>query len=214
MIPEIRNQIGREEFDHQTLLDTLRSYARPRDKISDLLRKGIILRVKKGLYIFGRDYRRGGHYSRELLANWIYGPSYVSLEFALQHYGMIPEWVKAVTSVTIGRSKRFHTPVGLFIYRQIPMAAFRIGMTRETVDKETSFLIATPEKALADKVRDDRGTGVQSRSQMMTYLLEDLRVDETALRDLDAEQLGRIGQRYHSRKIRLLAEVVRLWKGA
>jgi len=213
MIPEIRNQIDREEFDHQTLLDTLRDYARPRDKISDLLRKGIIIRVKKGLYIFGRDYRRG-HYSRELLANWIYGPSYVSLEFALQHYGMIPERVKAVTSVTTGRSKRFHTPVGLFIYRQIPMAAFRIGMTGETVEKETSFLIATPEKALADKVRDDRGTGVQSRSKMMTYLLEDLRVDETALRDLDAEQLGRIGQCYHSRKIRLLSEVVRHWKGA
>jgi predicted transcriptional regulator of viral defense system len=116
----LRNQIQREEFDHQILTDALRSYARPRDKISDLLRKGIIVRVKKGLYIFGKDYRRQ-YASRELLANLIYGPSYVSLDFALQHYGMIPERVEAVTSVTTGRSRRFSTPIGLFTYRQIPV---------------------------------------------------------------------------------------------
>jgi predicted transcriptional regulator of viral defense system len=209
----VRNQIQREEFDYQTLLDALRTYARPRDKISDLLRKGIIVRVKKGLYIFGKDYRRE-YYSPELIANLIYGPSYLSFEFALQYYGMIPERVEAVTSVTIGRSKRFSTPIGLFTYRQIPLPAYRVGMTRVARDDKTAFLIATPEKALADKLRDDRGGSIQSRSQMITYLSDNLRIDDSTLWKLDCDLLFEIGRRYHSRKIRVLADVVRHQKGS
>jgi hypothetical protein len=68
MIETFRNQILHEEFDYQTLMDGLKGYARPRDKISDPLQKGIIIRVKKGLYIFGDEYRRRP-YSREILAN-------------------------------------------------------------------------------------------------------------------------------------------------
>jgi hypothetical protein len=125
MIETIRKQIEHEAFDYQTLMVSLRDYARPRDKISDLLRKGFILRVKKGLYVFGDEYRRRP-FSREILANLIYGPSYVSLDFALQHHGLIPERVEALTSVTTGRSRSFFTPVGLFTYRKIPLEAFRI----------------------------------------------------------------------------------------
>ena len=110
----VHRQIKREEFDYQTLLDVLRGYARPRDKISDLLRKGVIVRVKKGLYVFGDDYR-DRPFSRELLANLVFGPSYLSLDWALQYYGLIPEKVEAMTSVTTGRSRRFQTPVGLFV---------------------------------------------------------------------------------------------------
>jgi len=72
---------------------------RPRDKISDLLKKGTIIRVKKGLYVFGEDNRKKP-YSKEILANLIYGPSYISLDYALQYHGLIPERVEAVTSVT------------------------------------------------------------------------------------------------------------------
>ena len=121
----IRRHILHEEFDYQTLLHGLGQYSRPRDKISDLLRKGVIIRVKKGIYIFGEDYRRRP-YSREILANLIYGPSYISLEYALHYFGLIPERVEAVTSVTTGRSRRYATPIGLFRYRMIPLPAFRI----------------------------------------------------------------------------------------
>ena len=55
MIEAIRKKISQEEFDYQTLLDCLKEYARPRDKISDLLKKRAIIRVKKGLYILGRN---------------------------------------------------------------------------------------------------------------------------------------------------------------
>ncbi len=80
----IRKMIPYEEFDYQTLLGALKGYARPRDRITALLRKGVIIRVKKGLYVFGEHERRRP-YSREILANLIYGPSYISLEYALWH---------------------------------------------------------------------------------------------------------------------------------
>ena len=143
MIEAIRKKISQEQFDYQTLMDCLKDYARPRDKISDLLQKGSIIRIKKGLYIFGDEYRRRP-YSREILANLIYGPSYISLDYALQHYGLIPERVEAVTSVTTGRSRKFFTPIGLFTYRMIPLEAFRIGMDRIEIGDGRAFLIATP----------------------------------------------------------------------
>ena len=207
-VEPIRNRIPREEFDYQTLLDVLGDYAHPRDKISDFLRKGVIVRVKKGLYVLGEDYRRRP-YSRELLANLIYGPSYISLETALAYYGLIPERVEAVTSVTTGRSRRFDTTVGLFIYREIPLRVFRIGMTRVENEGEPAFLIATAEKALSDKIRQDRGTGFRSLKQLRTYLFDDLRIDPSALEKLNPEIVEEIAQRYVSRKVQLLADLIR-----
>ncbi len=203
----LRKRIPYEEFDYQTIMDLLEGYARPRDKITDLLSKGIIIRVKKGLYIFGDDYRRTP-YSREILANLIYGPAYISLEYALQYYGMIPERVEAVTSVTPGRSRKFYTPVGLFTYRMVPLAAFRTGMDSVEIGGGRSFLIAVPEKALADKVREDRGTAIRTQKELQRYLLEDLRVDPSALRGLDPGRLENIAKRYGSRKVRLLSALV------
>lgn len=208
MIEIIRNQISHEEFDYQTLLNGLKDYARPRDKISDLLQKGIIIRVKKGLYIFGHEYRRRP-YSREILANLIYGPSYISLDYALQHHGLIPERVEAVTSVTTGRSRKFSTPVGLFIYRMIPLYAFRIGMDRIELGDGLAFLMATPEKALADKLYDGRGTGIQTKKELSDYIERNLRIDLATLQDFNPKDLDAIAQCYRSHKIRLLSEMVR-----
>jgi hypothetical protein len=204
----IRKYISQEEFDYQTLLHSLQGYSRPRDKISDLLRKGAIIRVKKGIYIFGEDYRRQP-YSREVLANLIYGPSYISLEYALHYFGLIPERVEAVTSVTTGRSRRYSTPVGLFRYRRVPLAAFRTGMDLVELDDGRSFIIATPEKALTDKIQDDRGNSLQTQSRLMDYLENNLRIDLTALEKLNKEQITAIARRYRSRKLQLLSDLLR-----
>jgi predicted transcriptional regulator of viral defense system len=208
MIETIRKEIPQEEFDYQTLVDCLKGYARPRDKISDLLRKGSIIRIKKGLYIFGDEYRRRP-FSREILANLMYGPSYISLDYALQHYGFIPERVEAVTSVTTGRPRRFFTPVGLFTYRMIPLEAFRIGMDRIDIGDGRAFLMATPEKALADRLHNARGAGIQSQRELSNYLENNLRVDPAVLRELKPAELDTIALRYQSRKIRLLSDLVR-----
>ena len=142
--------MGREEFDYQALMAALSEYANPRDKVTALLRRGDIIRVKKGLYVFGDELRRRP-YSRELLANLVYGPSFVSLDSALSFHGLIPERIEALTSVTTKRPKTFDTPIGSFIYRQSPQSAFHLGMDR-VEEGDVAFLIATPERALADKV--------------------------------------------------------------
>jgi hypothetical protein len=208
MIEELRKRIGGEEFDYQALLDGLREYERPRDKITALLRQGAIIRVKKGIYVFGERYARRP-FSREILANMIFGPSYISLDYALHYHGLIPERVEAVTSVTCGRGRRFSTPVGLFIYRKIHMRAYPIGIDQVELEGGRPFLIATPEKALADKIHEDRGTAIRSQAEMREYLLTHLRIDPGRLERLDGKMLALIAARYGSRKIRLLSDLVR-----
>lgn len=202
----LRQAVAGEEFDYQVLLDSLAGYASPRDRISLLLRQGAIVRVKKGLYIFGDRYRRGP-YSREILANLIYGPSYISLDYALHYYGLIPERVETVTSVTTGRSREFASPVGRFSYRTIPLAAFRTGMDRMELAEGRSCLMAIPEKALADKLLCGRGCGITSRRELYRYLVEELRMEPAALTNLEAKRLAEIAGHCRSARVSLLAEL-------
>ena len=212
MIEKIRNSIRHEEFDYQTLTGLLASFARPRDKISDLLKKKQIIRVKKGLYVFGEGYRRKP-YSRELLANLIFGPSYISIDYALQYYDLIPERVEAVTSVCVGRSRVFMTPLGTFTYHKIPRAGFRNGMDRIVIDDQRSFLLAVPEKALSDKIYIDRGTAIRSQKELSEYLEKDLRLDMSVLRSFKPELVEDLARRFRSRKIQLLYRLIRRLNG-
>lgn len=202
-IAAIRDCIQAEIFDYQTLIEAMKGLSSPRDKITDMLRQGAIIRIKKGLYVFGNGYQRYP-YSKELLANLIYGPSYVSLDYALAYHGLIPERVEALTSVTVGKSKRFSTPAGLFIYRQIPARAYEVGVVRVEADREQAFLIASPEKALADKIVSVRGGRIASIAEMGRFLEADLRVDADALRPLSAEKIDDYASRYRSLKLRHL----------
>lgn len=207
MFIDVRSRIQPEIFDYQTLNDALRDLSSPRDKITGLLRQGVIVRVKKGLYVFGDRYRRHP-YSKEMLANLVYGPSYVSLDYALAYHGLIPERVEALTSVTPSRPRKFATPVGLFVYRQIPARAYEVGMIRVEADDEQAFLIASPEKALADKVVSIRGTPIVSAVEMRRFIEEDLRVDAAAVRALSAERIDDYAGRYRSRRLKLLSKVI------
>lgn len=204
----LRKKIPLEEFDYQALMGALDEYACPRDKVTDLLAKGIIIRVKKGLYIFGSEYRKRP-YSREVLANLLYGPSCVSLDYALHYHGLIPERVETVTSVTTKRSKCFETPVGLFSYGSVPVAGFAIGMQRVEMADGSAFLMASSEKALADKLRSVRGLKLTSQRECLSYLIESLRVDQETLRRLDVSLLEELARGYGSRKVKLLAGGVR-----
>jgi len=208
MAIDIRNRFQAEIFDYQTLTDALKGLSSPRDKITDMLRQGIIIRVKKGLYVFSDKYRRYP-YSKELLANLVYGPSYVSLDYALAHYGLIPERVEALTSVTPNRPRRFSTPVGLFIYRQIPARAYEAGMVRVEGEHDQAFLIASPEKALADKIVSVRGAPIASIGEMGRFLEKDLRIDAGAIRSLSAERIDEFAGRYRSLKLRRLSGYLR-----
>lgn len=203
----LRHRIPHEEFDYQVLLDALSGYARPRARTTLLLRNGVIVRVKKGLYVFGKEERRKP-LCPELIANLVYGPSCVSLEYALAWHDLIPERVETVTSVTCGRSKAFDTPVGRFVYRSIPMRVFPVGVDRVETGDGRAFLIATPEKALADVLVADRRGPILSRRAMAVHLRESWRIEEGRLRELNRDLLQELAIRYRSRKVRLLASIV------
>ncbi|MBK5274727.1 MAG: hypothetical protein JJE30_06715 [Desulfuromonadales bacterium] len=204
----LRQSIPFEEFDYQTLIDSLRGYAHPRKKITSMLRKGEIIRVKKGLYLFGESSRRSP-FCRELLANLIYGPSCISLEYALHYYGLTPERAECITSVTCGRSRSFDTPVGHFSYRMITLAAFAIGIDRIELADGRSFLMATPEKALADRIMSDRGSGVSTHKGLVAYLTDNLRIDSDAVSRLEPETVLTLAAAYRSRRLTLLAGVIK-----
>jgi hypothetical protein len=201
----LRKQIGRDEFDYQALLSALSGYASPRDRITTLLRDEVIIRIKKGLYVFGQDYRHGP-YCRELLANLIYGPSFVSLDYALGYYGLIPERVETITSVTTGRARRFQTPAGLFTYRPSPCLSMGAELAGQG---NTRYLIALPERALADRIRDDRGGEARTQREIEQYLFENLRMNVNEIRGLNATLLEELGTALRSRKVRLCAALVR-----
>jgi len=168
------------EVDYQTLLQALSRYTYPRDRITRLLRSGELVRIKKGLYVTTdpRDW-----YSREILANLVHGPSYISLEYALRFHGLIPEAVETVTSVTTMRRKRFDTPAGRFEYEHLQEGWYSSGVSYETVDHRRGFLIASPEKALADTLYVR--TPEVGRGDIERHLFENLRIDPADFRNLD-----------------------------
>jgi len=200
---DIRDRVRQDVLDYQQLVDCLRGYAKPRDRITGLLADGSLIHLRKGLYVFGERFRRDP-LSREYLANLIYGPSYVSLDYALSRYGMIPERVENVTSVTTGENRRFSTPFGLFTYRPLPPRRYALG-TCWLGEGDIHYLMASPEKALIDKVWTDKRFSPLSLKDCEAYLFEDLRLDEERLSSLDWEQIGAICQTFASRKIDLLA---------
>lgn len=199
----LRDKTYSEEIDHNFIKFALGQYASPRNVLTRLLEKGQLIRIKKGLYTFGDRYRKR-LISLEVLANLIYGPSYVSREYALQYYGMIPEAVHEMTSMSIKRYKQFNTPLGAFSYEPINKNVFSVGVNLVHFSPYHSALMASPEKALADYIytREERIAGVD---ELIRILLEDYRIDEEKLLQLDRQLLSKIAQQYNHKNIKLLA---------
>ena len=200
VIQNIREKINQEIFNHSQVLDILRDYSKPRDVISNLLKRGDIIRIRKGLYVFGEFWRRN-QFNRELLANLIYGPSIISLDYLLSNSGLIPESVSTITSITTGRSRTFDTPAGRYSYRQINKNRFSFGAELQKTETG-SYLAANPLKALADKIYLDKRFKPTSPSSYAGYLFEDLRIDEQILMEyLNKEKIEELDKIYSSRKI-------------
>jgi len=168
------------------------------------LRIKALIRIKKGIYIFGPEFARRP-YSPEVLANMIYGPSYVSLEWACQYYRLIPEKVTTITSITSQRSRKFQTPIGLFTYDHLPLKKFSDGITLIRFSDRQQALIATKEKALCDLLVIRRGT-FSSKKQFKKILFEDLRVEEEDIATLDLDALNQIYAAHPHTAIRYLIE--------
>lgn len=146
-----------------------------RDKISDLEKRGFLIRLKRGMYVVSKSIT-GLDLSLELIANHLYGPSYVSLESALRFYGIIPESVHSTFSMTLKRSRNFKNSLGYFEYISCQPDYYSIGITQVTRENY-AFLIATPEKALCDLIAYTPKVRLRSLKSLQLYLEEDLRLD-------------------------------------
>jgi predicted transcriptional regulator of viral defense system len=173
---QLRSKSEGEEIDYTFVMDCLKDYKSPRSKLTTLLQKGHLIRVKKGLYLFGSDYRKGP-YSLEIMANKIYGPSYVSREYALAYYGLIPEYVTEVTSISTKRARNFDTPIGRFSYAYLPLKLYQVNYSLVSVRNNETALLATPEKALADLLyfRDNHP---DTLNELVDLLFDNLRLDD------------------------------------
>ncbi len=123
------------ELDYQIVIDAFKNYAYPRKALSDALVRGDLIRVKRGLYV--QSGRGIPAYSREVLANMIYGPSYISFEYALAYYGLIPERVEEISSATLGKSKIFDTPAGKFSYMHVSTSYYSFGFAHKATGRRT-----------------------------------------------------------------------------
>lgn len=173
-------------FRHSTLLSYLDNYKNPNDKIKLMIKNKEITRVKQSLYVLG-DIYRDKSVSKGLLANLIYGPSYVSMDYALSFYGLIPERVYEISSMTTKMVKDYDTPFGRFTYIKSPTCIYSKGITIEQNKDGTSFMIASLEKALCDKLIFTKKLGITSVSAMSEYLIDDLRIDVDALNGFDLD---------------------------
>lgn len=199
---------GAVPFGHEALLPLLTEYRRPNDKIADLVDRGVLLPIRRGLYILGAEVREGP-VVLPLVANRLYGPSYVSLEYALSHHGLIPEGVFDVTSVTFRRSRTVTTPLGRFSYLHLPQPAYGIGIRMEQGAGGVSFLLASPEKALCDLLMLTRRLPLLSASAMRAWMLEQLRLDMEGLRAMDCRIiLACVAAGYKARHLSMLAKVL------
>lgn len=118
-----------------------------RMNIRNWVDKGLIVKLRKEWYAFA-DYLSKPDFA-EYIANRIYRPSYISLQYAMAHYGMIPESVMQITSVTSLKTMRFSNVFGEFSYQTVKRDMMT-GYRPAVMDDGRSILIATPEKALLD----------------------------------------------------------------
>ena len=153
-------------------------------KVTWLEKQGIIIRLKRGLYVINPEYS-GTTLSSELIANHLYAPSYISMSTALRYYGLIPEAVYVHQSMTVKHSRSFQTPVGCYDYKHISKIAFSIGV-RSMYKDNYAFLIASPEKALCDLIANSSKVILRYMKDVEAYLEQDIRMDLDEFYNMDA----------------------------
>lgn len=189
----ISNDIAKNNYEEYLNKDT---------KLSREIRDGKLFRIINGLY--ETDPNTPGY----LLASSIYGPSYISFEYALSYYGLIPERVTTITCATFDKKKRkeYITDFGVFTYRDVPSSVY----SEEIILKEEnnySYQIATPEKALCDKLYTL--SPLSNYSNLENMLFNDLRIDVEELNKMNVDKIEKLSGLYHSTNVELFAKYMR-----
>ena len=176
-------------------------YANPLDKIKRDADRGLLIRLTRGLYETDKNVEP------HLLAGCILSPSYLSFEFALSYYGLIPERVVAITSASLNvhKNKMFINKFGRYVYSDIPLPAFSDGLTVIGYG-EYLVRIATKEKAICDSLYKWRV--VHSIKALKELLFEDKRIYEEEFASCDFQLLKRLAKLYKKTNLNLLIELI------
>ena len=182
--------------------ENLKEYSNPNTKICREIKKGKLIKIINGLY--ETDSSVNGY----LLAGSIYGPSYLSFDFALSYYGLIPEKVTAFTSATLNKKKKkvYNNQFGTYLYRDIPEKVYPLGI-KLVEEGNYSYQIASPEKALCDKLYTL--SPLKNMKELENILFNDLRIDIDEFNKLNLQDIEEISNSYNSTNVSLLYRYIR-----
>ena len=175
-------------ISHNVIMEALTTYSRPNDKISEMIKSGELVSLRRGLYVPGPELDLPIPESF-VIANHLRGPSYVSLESALSYWDLIPERVYETSSVTTKTTKTYQTSLGRYSFQHLSTPYYSFGIRSVRLTEQQTALIASPEKAVCDKIVLTAGVILRSISQTMDFLIEDLRIDEEQLQTLDVSTI-------------------------
>ena len=182
-----------------------KNYVDVKNKIRREVQSGRLVQITRGLY--ETDAKTDGKY----LAGIICGPSYLSFDYALYIYSLIPEIVyETYTSASFQKrkTKKYNNHFGAFTYRDIPADVYPLGVLLYE-ENGYSYQIATPEKALCDKLYSL--PPVKNLTELRALLFDDLRIDEDELMKLNKEDIEKIAPWYRSNNLRFLIKFLRKW---
>ena len=177
------------------------NYSNKNNKINREIKNQKLFKIITGLYETDPD--TPGY----LLASSIYGPSYISFEYALSFYGLIPERVDTITCATFNKKKKkqYNTLFGVFTYRDVPILAYPEEIVLMQ-DGNYSYQIATKEKALCDKLYTLKP--LKNYSNLEKMLFDDLRINAEIFDKLSVDKIQKLSSLYHSTNVNLLAKYV------
>lgn len=190
-------------YDSQTLRIKYKNILNINQKISLECKKNNLIRIKRGLYTDNLKV------DSPVIANICYAPSYISYEYALSYYGLIPEYVSVYTSACFNKknNKTYLANERVFEYRSIPNEVFPYGIEYLLNEDGIKYKIASKEKALCDMLYQKYP--VRTIGDLKTMLFSDLRIDEDSFYELNFGFILSIAPMYHSNTLLTLVKLIK-----
>lgn len=190
-------------YDLESLKVKYSNYSNIAQKISIEIKKNNLVRVKKGLYTDNIKI------DKPIIANLCYGLSYISFEYALSHYGLIPEYVSVFTSAVYNKknNKTYCLSEAIFDYRSVPNNVFPLSIEILHNEAGIRYKIASKEKALCDTLYTKYP--VRSIKDLKIMMFEDLRIDEDEFSKLNFDLISELSVLYKSNTLNTLNKYIK-----
>ena len=168
-----------------------------RRQFSEWKKKKWLIELRKGMYVINDLYFKE-KISPLFIANKIYSPSYISLEYALSEYELIPETANTITSVTTRKTAKFENQIGSFNYTKIKNELFFGYEARNS----QNILYATKEKALLDFIYINMSLFKESLDDFYHYRFQNLE-------SISWNKLNSFLRKYTSSKLKRIIKLLR-----